>query len=59
MFITDVEQLNSYMQLLREDQLHTVVHYSHRLQYEKLNVGDKRDVETISNNKQYKKIGTF
>ena len=51
-----VEQLYSYMQILSEDQLHTVVHHSHRLQYEKLNVGNKRDVETISNNKQYNKI---
>ena len=30
-----------------------VVHHLHHLQYEKSNVGDKRDVETISDNKQY------
>ena len=41
MFITDVEQLDSYMKLLSKDQLHTVVHHSHRLRYEKLNIGDK------------------
>ena len=41
------------MQLLTEKKLHTVVHHSYRLRYEKSNVGDKRDVEAISDNKQY------
>ena len=41
------------MQLLTKNQLHTVVHHSYRLRYEKSNVGDKRDVETISDNKKY------
>ena len=45
------KKLNSYMQLLSKKQLHTVAHHLHYLQYEESNVGDKRDVETISNNK--------
>jgi len=49
----DHKKLDSYIQLLTENQLHTVVHHSYCLRYEKSNVGDKRDVETISDNKQY------
>ena len=49
----DHKKLDSCMQHLTENQLHTVVHHLYRLRYEKSNVGDKQDEETISNNKQY------
>ena len=52
-FITDVKKLDSCMQFLTKNQLHMVVYHLHCLGYEKLNFGDKQDVETISNNKQY------